>query len=100
MAIIDLKSGQELWNYTGPGMFGNASHNSLRGPGYFDVDLAVSREFKLLEALTLHVRAEAFNAMNHPNFGGPNGSIASSTFGQITSASEPRILQASMKLVF
>ncbi len=83
-----------------PGTFGNAGHNSLRGPGYFDVDLAVSREFKLLEALTLHVRAEAFNALNHPNFGGPNGNISSSNFGQITGAGDPRILQASMKLVF
>jgi hypothetical protein len=82
------------------GTFGNASHNSLRGPGYFDVDLAVAREFRLLEKLTLHVRGEAFNALNHPNFNGPNGNIASSNFGQITTAGDPRILQVSMKLVF
>jgi hypothetical protein len=82
------------------GTFGNAGHNVLRGPGSFGVDLAVSREFKLLEALALHVRAESFNTLNHPNFGAPNGNIASSSFGQITSAGSPRILQASMKLVF
>jgi hypothetical protein len=82
------------------GAFGNAAHNSLRGPGYFDVDLALAREFKLMERLALHVRGEAFNALNHPNFNGPNGNIASSNFGQITTASDPRILQVSMKLVF
>jgi len=82
------------------GTFGNAGHYSLRGPGYFNVDLAVSREFRLVESLTLHIRAEAFNLLNHPNFGLPSGNIASSSFGQITSASDPRILQASMKLVF
>ena len=63
-----------LYQYVNPnlfaanaiGTFGNAGHNSLRGPGYFDVDLALSREFKLRERLTLHARAEAFNVLNHP----------------------------------
>jgi len=82
------------------GTFGNASHYSLRGPGYFDVDLALSREFKAYEKVTLAVRGEAFNLFNHPNFMGPNGNIASSSFGQITTANDPRILQASMKLIF
>jgi hypothetical protein len=82
------------------GTFGNAGHNSLRGPGYFDVDLALIREFKLRERLTLHARAEAFNLFNHPNFGLPVANISSSNFGQITSASDPRILQGSLKLTF
>jgi hypothetical protein len=74
--------------------------NSLRGPGYFDVDVAVTREFKLYEQLTLQARAEAFNVLNHPNFMLPNGNISSAAFGQITTAFDPRILQASMKLIF
>jgi hypothetical protein len=81
------------------GTYGSVSHYSLRGPGHFDVDLAVTREFKLYERLTLHARVEAFNALNHPNFGSPNGNISSAAFGQITTASDPRILQASMKLI-
>jgi hypothetical protein len=64
------------------------------------VDVAVSRQFKLLERLTLQARVEAFNALNHPNFGLPVGNVSSANFGQITSASDPRIMQASMKLVF
>ena len=82
------------------GTFGNAAHNSLRGPGYFDVDLAVSRLFKLYESVTLDVRAEAFNIMNHPNFMGPNTTLSSANFGQITSAYDPRILQGAIKLIF
>src|SRR5579884_2824292 len=82
------------------GTFGNAAHNSLRGPGYFDVDLAVSRLFKLYESVTLDVRAEAFNIFNHPNFMGPNATISSANFGQITTAYDPRILQAAVKLTF
>jgi hypothetical protein len=82
------------------GTFGNAGHLSLRGLGYFDVDVAVARGFQLRERLTLKVRGEAFNVLNHPNFGLPNGNISSSTFGQITSAFDPRILQGSVKLMF
>jgi hypothetical protein len=83
------------------GTFGDAGHMSLRAPGSFNgVDAAVARQFRVHEGLALHVRAEAFNAFNHPRFGAPNTSIASSSFGQITSAAAPRILQGSMKLVF
>jgi hypothetical protein len=82
------------------GTYGNAGHYSLRGPGYFVIDLAVTREFKLYERLTLQARAEAFNALNHPNFYAPNGNISSSAFGQINMAYDPRLLQASMKLIF
>jgi hypothetical protein len=99
-----------LYTANALGTFGNAGHNSLRTPGYFDVDTAVSREFKLYERLTLTARAEAFNLLNHPNFGGPapssgvalgpNASISSSQFGQITTAGDPRILQGALKLTF
>jgi Carboxypeptidase regulatory-like domain len=82
------------------GKFGNAGHNSLRAPGYFDVDLAVTREFRFVERFTLQARGEAFNAFNHPNFGAPNATLSSATFGQIRSARDPRILQASMKFIF
>ena len=82
------------------GTFGNAGHNSLRGPGYFDIDLSISREFHLLERLRLNIRAEAFNLLNHPNFGLPVANLSASNFGRITTASDPRIMQASMKLIF
>jgi len=62
--------------------------------------VALSREFKMRERVSLAVRGEAFNALNHPNFGLPNANISSSAFGQITSAFDPRLLQASMKLIF
>lgn len=74
------------------------------------MDSAVSREFKLHERLSLDARVEAFNVLNHPNFGGPtpstgvglgpNASISSSQFGQITTASDPRILQGAIKITF
>ncbi|HEV2273638.1 MAG TPA: carboxypeptidase regulatory-like domain-containing protein [Acidobacteriaceae bacterium] len=98
----------KLYQYVNPslytpnalGTFGDAAHNSLRGPAYTDIDSALSREFALHERWTLDARVEAFNLFNHPNFNGPISSIASSKFGQITTAQDPRILQAAMKLIF
>jgi hypothetical protein len=89
-----------LYTANAMGAFGNAGHFSLRGPGFFGVDMALGREFRLGERLTVHARAEAFNLLNHPNFNLPVTNFSSSNFGQITTASDPRIMQASMKLVF
>jgi hypothetical protein len=82
------------------GTFGDAGHNSLRAPGSVTVDIALSRLFRLRERFTVETRVEAFNSLNHVNFGGPNANVSSSTFGQITSAGAQRVMQASMKLVF
>jgi len=45
-------------------------------------------------------RWEAFNAINHPNPGDPNTTLSSSTFGKITSATAPRIMQVGVKILF
>jgi hypothetical protein len=97
------------------GTFGNLGRNALRGPGFFGFDLAVSRTFKLTERFGLQARAEAFNILNHTNFvgnivpaGQPAGAtygtlsqaLNAATFGQITGAFDPRILQFAMKLTF
>ncbi len=93
------------------GTFGDAGHYSLRTPGYFDVDSAVSRRFRAGERLTVELRVEGFNVINHPNFGGPTPSTGvslgpnvtnptSSTFGRITTAGDQRILQGAFKVIF
>src|SRR5215469_4652880 len=97
------------------GAYGDVGRNALRGPGYFGFDLGLSRIFQVGERFKLQVRAEAFNILNHTNFVGgfaPAGQPAGatfgtvktaengSTFGQITGAYDPRILQFAMKLFF
>ena len=53
------------------------------------------------ENATLQIRAEFFNAFNHPQFNNPVTSITLPTFGQITSTSvNPRLIQFAMKYVF
>ena len=82
------------------GTFGNVGRDSLRGPGQISFDMALSRDFALTERFRLEARAEGFNVINHTNFNGPSATLTSSTFGRITSAGDPRILQFALKLIF
>jgi hypothetical protein len=82
------------------GTFGDSGRNSVLGPGLWNINVALIRNFPILETHSLQFRAEAYNLFNHPNFGLPNGSLTSSTFGEITSAGDPRILQFAMKFAF
>jgi hypothetical protein len=82
------------------GTFGDLGRNSLRAPGMLRVDAALSREFAITERMRLEARGEGFNVINHANFSAPNTNLSSSSFGRITSASDPRILQFALKLHF
>jgi hypothetical protein len=85
-----------------PGTYGNVQRNSLRSPSWVHIDPAVMKTFPLgTERLHLMFRAEAFNVLNHPNFLAPGSDLNSpSSFGVISSARDPRILQFSLKLLF
>lgn len=82
------------------GTFGNLGRLAVRGPGAFNFDVAISRQFRFTERFRLDLRSDMFNILNHPNWGNPSVSMTSSTFSQITSFSSPRIIQMSMKLYF
>ena len=62
-----------------------APRNIARGFGENQINLAVRREFPILETLKLQFRAEAFNILNHPNFGAVNETLSSSSFGLVGS---------------
>jgi hypothetical protein len=82
------------------GTFGNLGRDRLRGPGVLNFDVALSRVFPLREKLRLEARGEAFNLINHTNLNAPGATLSSASFGRITSAADPRILQFAMKLRF
>jgi hypothetical protein len=82
------------------GTFGNAGVFSLVAPGYFNLDLGISRAFSIRESHRLEARFEAFNAPNHTNLAAPVNSVQNARFGQIISAGDPRILQVAMKYRF
>ena len=90
---------------TGVATDGNSPRNFLYGPGYWTVDLGLSRDFNLTERVKLRFRAEATNAFNHVNLGQPGASVpangtTSASFGVITSASAMRRMQFGLRLTF
>jgi hypothetical protein len=54
--------------------FGNVGRNSVYGPGFTNMDLALVKNTKISENLNLQMRADAFDVFNHPNYGQPGAS--------------------------
>ena len=82
------------------GTFGSSGRNILTGPAMQNVDFAVLKNFTLYEQAMLQFRAEFFNLFNHANFNLPANRLTQSTYGRITSALDPRILQFGLKFRF
>ncbi len=124
---------QEIANVVGPVVFKDASQfrfpnpgtlgigrNVFQGPIYWNLDMSVAKRFQITERVRLTFRAEAFNALNHPNFRNPRDAsvgspaVNSAVFGQtccvsLSTASSSttnqngeswRVLQLALKLNF
>jgi len=88
------------------GTFGNVARGSFVGPKMTNFDMSLFKRFNITERYNLQFRAEAFNILNHPNFGTPNpvtfsGNNYSSSAGVITATSTTsRQIQFALKLLF
>ena len=81
--------------------YGTAGRNLLAGPGLFNIDYALTKDFPIKERMKLQFRAEFFNLLNHPNFSNPSSTFGTGSFGNITSTStENRDIQFGLKLNF
>jgi hypothetical protein len=100
-----------LGAFTGPTGFNIGARNNLRGPGYFNLNLGLGKNFPINHReANLKFRCDAFNALNHPNFNPPFVDITGAEgipFGTIQSTSVPpdsdissRVLQLSLRLEF
>jgi hypothetical protein len=84
-----------------PYTYGNAARNSLFGPGRWNWDASLFKNFVIREEMRFELRAEAFNILNHPQFGLPNASIGNAQAGSITSTvGNPRQLQLGLRFQF
>jgi hypothetical protein len=102
-----------------PTAFGNQTRNQYRGPGYFNTDMSITKDFKIphWEAAKFGVGLQFFNILNHPNFDKPVNDIAqgegafgtiislvsspTSIFGGFVGAdASPRIIQIKAQFVF
>ena len=91
--------------------FGNSGRNIVRADPFWQWDFAANKNFALpWESMRLQFRAEIFNLLNHTNFLPPNpvcgafnaatGVCTTGSFGQITAAYDPRLVQFGLKLSF
>ncbi len=100
--------------------FPNQIRNQFRGPGFFDSDFTINKNFKLTERMAFGIGANFYNVFNHPNFASPTDTwtgtgTSSGTFGQVFQTTAPptgpygsffsglpsgRIIQFQGKLVF
>ena len=79
---------------------GSASRNPVRGPSYRDVDLAVMRRLGIGGERAIELRVEVFNLLNTVNLGAPAAQLGPTSFGTITTALDPRVVQLAAKFWF
>ena len=107
--LADPYGDKSLNNYLNPAAFaypangtlGDHIINSIEGPGYWSIDLALSRLFAFSTTQNLEFRVEAFNLLNNFNYGNPATNYDVGTFGRITTTGgDLRIMQFAVKYGF
>jgi hypothetical protein len=74
---------------------------TLRGPGFEQIDMAVSKSFPVWKEQRLDFRGDFFNLFNIASYGAPDNTVTDATFGQITGTnSTERHVQLSLKYAF
>jgi len=56
--------------------FGNVGRNTFRGPDFVDVDMSVTKDFRIKERATFQFGAQFYNLFNHPNFDNPVNDVS------------------------
>jgi hypothetical protein len=80
--------------------FGDLGRNAFRAPGLEQWDFSANKFFTIRESIKLQFRSEFFNLTNHTNFGIPNTTSTSTSFGQIRTTYPARQIQFALKLLF
>jgi hypothetical protein len=82
------------------GTHGDPVNNSLVGPNRFNVDMGLTRSFRIGGQRQVQFRAEVFNVLNRVHINNPVSALNNPNFGLITSAGDPRIIQLALKYTF
>lgn len=81
-------------------MPGTSRRNSILGPGRSNVDFSILKNIRVTDASAFQFRLEAFNVLNHTSYNLVDTTVNNTTYGNITSAHQPRILQLGLKFNF
>ena len=100
-----VTAGQSAGSWAQPKVdtFGNVGRNTLRGPKYFDSDLALFKNFSITEKAKAQFQFQFYNVFNHVNLANPNGCVDCASGGNITGIaanSQLRSLTYGFKLSF
>ncbi|MBM3739691.1 MAG: hypothetical protein FJW39_28325 [Acidobacteria bacterium] len=82
------------------GIYGNAGRNIISGPAFANTDFTLMKDFLVREPARLQLRGEFFNVFNQANFNAPNTLASAGGFGRITGASDGRVIQLAVKLLW
>jgi hypothetical protein len=81
-------------------VFGNASRNSIAGPGTIQNNLALSKTVQMGDTRSMEIRATLNNAFNTVQYSGVDTSVTSPTFGQVVSVGAMRSFQFTARFRF
>ena len=96
-----LGVGTRLGAYEITALIGDLEYRAVEGPGYWTIDVALSRLIQLGGTQNLEVRLESFNVTNNFNWGNPAVNLNQAQFGRITTnGGAPRIMQFGIKYAF
>ena len=85
----------------GPLQLGNSGSGKVRGPGYFNADVSLSKSESISERIKLILQVDAFNVSNTPHYSNPNTNLADSNFGKIGGTNGiPRQIQLGAHVTF
>jgi hypothetical protein len=93
------------------GTLGDLGRSTVQGPDSWEIDMSLTRDFRIRDHMNIQFRLDAFNVTNSYRAGTPSGTttsggsgvtttVNSAQFGQILTAQDPRILQVAGKFVF
>ncbi len=95
------------FSFAPAGSTGSVGRNNFRGPGFYNLDIALSKKIALTERFKLGFRMEMFNSLNRANFDNPNNNFSvPNSFGRITtlvngsSGNGARVMQAALRIDF
>ena len=83
-----------------PGQWGNAGRNSIRGPGQFQLNASLARTFRISERVSMDLRVDSTNVLNHVTFPNWNTIVNSAQFGLPMQANGMRTIQPSVRVRF
>ena len=82
------------------GFYGNAGAGTIRAPGMIVFDTGLYKDFIVTDRHVFELRGEIFNTFNHTNFSTVNTTFGSPTFGFVTAARDPRIIELALRYRF